>query len=248
MTDDLLDDSEDPQIDPNKDYLADLVGEDKKYKSNEDLAKAYAHADSYIEMLTKERDEFRPEYQRLLDESKTRARLEDLIAQLEGQQSLTSREDNTHNSNEDTKPAYDPTQVESLISSKIQQHEQTKKETDNYNKVMDRLSERFGSNYKNVLKEQAKSLGLDNEDVNLMARKNPNLFFKTFDLNARQTETFESPTRSDVQFAPKTKEKRGWNYYQKLRENNPQAWLDPKIAVQMDKDLQAMGRDEFYAN
>lgn len=248
----LFEQTEDDQIpfDENKDYLDELVGEGKKFKDVSDLAKGKAYSDSYINTLILQRDEMRNEYKKLLEESKSRARLEELLTKIEEKdQQLSSREKEIPmNSNEDKQqPAFDPNQLESLIDSKIQQRELTKKEQENYNTVRDRLQERFGKNYGDVLKEQAESLGLSDEEINLMARKNPNLFFKTFDLTTPQKQDFQSPPRSEQRssLAPKT-EKRNWNYYLKLKEKDPMAWFDPKIAVQMDKDLQAMGQD-FYS-
>ena len=80
-----------------------------------------------------------------------------------------------------------------------------------------------------------------------MARTNPNLFFKTFDVGSTKSqETFQSPPASALQgYTPPKNQKRTLSYYQELRKKDPMIYYDPKIAVQMDKDAQALGKDFF---
>lgn len=248
---DLFDQQNDQlQDDPNKNYLEELVGEDKKFKDVESLAKGKYQSDHYIETLTRSLDELREDYKKLSEQYNSGPKLEELLDRLEKAQQPPTSRDNTPTSNEDTTPKYDPATVESLISSKIQQYEQTKKESDNFKAVQDKVKERFGSNFKDVLKQKADALGLGDEDVNKLARTNPNFFFKTFDVDETNVENFQAPPRSDLNtgnFTPKGGQKRTWTYYQKLRRDNPMLYNDPKTRVQMDKDSQALGMDFFDA-
>jgi hypothetical protein len=238
-------DGDQVNIDESKNYLEELVGEGKKFKSPEDLAKGKAYSDAHIALLEKRFDELRADYLKQREELTAGAKLQELLDKLETTQASRIE---THEPNDNAKPELDLTQVESLVSSKIQQHEQTRREEENSIKVMAKLKERLGNNYKDILKSQSDALGLSEEDVNLMAKKNPNLFFKTFDLDKVTTsDGFQAPPRSDKksEFAPKVGEKRTWSYYLKLKEKDPRAWLDTKIAIQMEKDAQALGKD-FY--
>jgi hypothetical protein len=150
------------------------------------------------------------------------------------------------NVRQDTTPVIDQKQIESLVSSKIQEHELTKKQQENFNIVRSKLTERFGSNYQSVLREQSESLGLTDNDVNDLARKSPRAFFKTMGLDREETrESFQSPPRSSQRsdnFAPST-QKRTWSYYQKMRKENPEAYTSPKIQAQMHRDYVDQGRD-----
>ena len=231
------------QIDENKDWHTELVGEGRKYKDDKALALSRVHADRHIAFVEGENAEMREEILRLKQEVNAGAKLQELLDKIDTQQQLTSREP-TPNSNEEMKPALKLDEVESLVSSKIQQHEQQRKEQDNFNQVKAKLTERFGSNFKDALKDKSDALGLSDEEVNTMARKNPNLFIKTFDLNV-QGETFQTPPRTSGVFAPKLPQKRNWAYYQDLKKKTG-AW-DKATRLQMEKDAQALG-EAFYEN
>jgi hypothetical protein len=246
--DDLFNQNEDQiQIDETKNYLEDLVGDGKKFKTPEELARGKFESDSYIKILEKRLDMSRQDLESLRNEYNAGKSLKELLDQMNDKQPTTSREQ-TQNPNEVQPPAYKPEELESLVSSKIEQHEQSKKERENYNQVQAKLLERFGNSYKDALKSQALTLGLSDDEVNSMARKNPNLFMKTFDLNEpKKTEPFSAPPtsmrRSDS-FAP-TSEKRNWNYYMEMYRKDPKSWYEPKISVQMHNDAIALGED-FY--
>src|SRR5678815_2601198 len=130
MADNLLDqtnDNQPEQIDPNKDYLTELVGEGKKFKSPQELARGKYEADQYVRTLERQKDELRSDYLKLKDEQAARAKLEDLIDQWSNKQQSSS--DNTQaNEQQTTKPVIDSKEIESLVSSKIQEHELTKKQ------------------------------------------------------------------------------------------------------------------------
>jgi hypothetical protein len=243
----LLDNSNDQiELDPNKKYYDELVGEAKKFKDNEALARGKFEADIHIQTLQRRLDEMREDYKKVYEESKTAPKLQDLLNKIEQMQTPASRE--TPPSNEDNRPAaIDPEQIESLISNKLMQHEQTRKQTENLNLVQTKVKERFGDNFKSALKQQADALGLTDDDVNNMAKNNPNLFFKTFDVNTpRGNELFQTPPQSERNgFTPKGNQKRTLSYYENLRKQDPMLYYDPKIAVQMDKDAQALGNEFF---
>lgn len=255
MTDTLLStDSVDKTKDDNKNYLDLLVGDGKKFKDVEALARGKYESDQYIPVLIKSLDEqreemerLRKEYLELKQEYDSRARLDDLLDNLD--KSPNTRSDTLPNAANDVKqPTIDPKEIESLVSRKIQEHEMTRKEQENFNLVRDRLKERFGDNYQNILKESMEALGLGENFVNELARKHPQVFFKTFgiDSNNSSREQFLPPPSSSnlsATFSPKT-EKRTWSYYQKMKRENPTLYWDPKTRVQMHRDALTLG-DEF---
>lgn len=233
-------------VDPNKDYLADLVGEGKKFKTDKELARGKYESDLYIKTLEKKQDELRADYLKLREDYTARAKLEDLVDQLASkpvQQPLSE----PPIAEVKDKPGYDPKEIESLVSNKIQEYELTKKQTDNFNTVRSRLREQFGDKYQDVLKQQIQDLGLSEEDVNALARKSPTAFFKTIGIDKpEQQQTFQTPPASSVRsdsFAPKGASKRTWNYYQEMKKNNPKQYYDPKTNVQMHNDYIALGKE-----
>jgi len=248
MTLNLLDETtvdDQPTFDPTRNYLEEYVGEGKKYKTIEDLAKAAFHKDVHISTLERRQDEMREDLLKTREQAVAAERLQELINRLDTA-NLTSRE--TPQSNEDNRPGVDLNAVESLVSSKFQEMKLSEKQEQNYQLVEQKLTERFGSNYKSVLKDQAKALDLTDDEVNLMARNKPHLFLKTFGLDAEpKVDSFQTPVRSNTRttsFAPNV-QKRTLSYYQNLRKENPNLYFDKKIAVQMDKDAIALGKDFF---
>lgn len=248
MTDSLLAEDLTPQLDDTKNYLADLVGEGKKFRTAEELARGKYESDSYIETMKRRQDELREDYLKLKADYDARAKLEELL-------DLNNIPRNQPKSNElplvtdKESPKLDPKEIESLVSKQIQEHESNRKQTDNFNIVKNKLIERYGRNYQTVLADQISELGLTEADVDALARKSPNAFFKTMGLDQPvKTENFQAPPRTQQRsdnFAPRGEKKRSWSYYQELKKSNPRLYLDPKIAVQMHKDAQEMG-EAFY--
>jgi hypothetical protein len=243
--DSLVDVQEDlPIIDENKNYFEELVGEGRKYRDQEALAKSRIHADRHIAIVEKQNEEYRKMALEFKEQADAGAKLQDLSNRIEEQLKQLASRETTPNSNEDNKPSVNLDDIESLVSNKIQQHTQNQKETENYNQVKSKLEEKYGENYKTVLKQKSKSLNMTDDEVNALARKNPNLFLKTFDLLEQQSVNFQSPPQSSG-FNPKPAQKRTWSYYMEMKKKDPKAWLDRKIAIQMEKDSQALGSEFF---
>lgn len=226
--------------DANKDYLQDLVGEGKKYSSFEEaaraLAKKAAHADPLIETLTKKQDELRSDYLRVVEESKTRAKLEDIINQMESKRNQQSESEYPA---KDTAPSLDIQTVEELFSRKFQETEKQKIEKQNFDLVESKLKERYGRDFANALKEQIADLGMSQDEVNFMARKNPRVLIKALGLEEKPKAEalFPSTPRSNQRpegFRQQTDNTiKSWSYWQKLKETDPKQYYSPKTNVEM---------------
>jgi hypothetical protein len=230
-----------PRIDDSKNYFEELVGEDKKFKTPEDLAKGKYQSDLYISQILERQDELRNDYMKLRDEYNSRAKLEELVDQLSQKQQLAS---NDSTDVKDKPPTFDPNRIDSLIDSKITERELNRRQTENFNKVKDKLIERFGERYQTVFKQQIDNLGLTEDYVNDLARRSPTAVFKTFGLDQEpQTQSFQSPFSSSVradQFARKPQE-RTWSWYQDLKKKDPKVYWDKKTQNQMMLDHQSLG-------
>ncbi len=246
MTDDLLNGKLDntPQFDENKDYLAELVGEGKKFKTPQDLAKGKAQSDLYIEDMKRKQDELRADYLKLRDDATSRAKLEDLLNQLEAKQQTNNRE-NLEAKKED-KPVIDPKAIEDLFDKRFSEMESSRKFKENNKLVGDKLKEAYGENYQPTLLKQLETLDLTTDEFNDLAKRKPNLLLKTLGLDGTKSnaDNFQAPPRTSNrsnQFAPSGAEKRTWAYYQKLKAENPKLYYDPKTNVQMFNDHQTLG-------
>jgi len=251
MTDLLQPQADQPeQIDPNKHYLSELVGEGKKFADTEALAKSKLHADQTIDLMKKRLDELTDDYKKVREENVTKAKLEDLLNQLATRQSSSdippAKDDNQP-------PPFDPAQLDKLVETKISAAKIAEKEQVNLNAVQTKLIERFGPNYQNTIKQQIETLGLSSEDFHALAKKSPSALFRTLGMDQQNQENFQAPFQSSQRkdnFAPTGAKKRTWAYYQELKRTDPQAYYyDRNIAVQMQKDAIELGesfRDGDY--
>lgn len=245
MTDDLLSGAGKTasQIDPNKDYLLELVGEGKKFKTPQDMARGKAEADVFIETLTREKDELRNEYLRIKEDSDKRAKLEDLIDRFSNKLQQPASSEHTP-ANVDNQPKFDPTQLESLVANEYQKNKKLEKEQANFRMVQDKLKERYGDNYPTILQNQMEDLGLTADQINNLARTAPKAFFNTLELNEVKKDSFQTPvgsTQRSNAFQGKGQTKRTWSHYQEMKQKNPGLYMDPKTNLQMDKDHQELG-------
>jgi hypothetical protein len=229
MTDDILD------LTDNKKYL-DLMPESQR--DPEALAKAKFNADAHIKNLEMRLDELRQDYLKVSADSQTRAKLEDLIRQMEGKQQL-SRESQLASSEQPSakevqeKPTIDFNEVDRHLANRLQQYEVEKKHAENAAFVKNKLKERFGDNYSDSVNQQITDLGLTAEDFNALARKSPAALLKTLGVDNIPRETYQAPPRGSSGFNPKIEPKKTWAYFQKLKQENPNLYRDPKTTNEM---------------
>lgn len=243
MTETLLSESN-TEIDPSKDYLSMLVGPDAKFKDPQELARGKYEADLYIDTIIKQKDDQTREILELRSELNTRAKLEEMIDQINQKQQTFS---STLPEAKDNPKPFDPKETESIFDRKLQEYEESKKAKENFQQVQLKLREQYGNGYANVLKDKMVSLHLTEDYVNDLARRSPDAFLKLMDLDEnRRQDTFQSPPRSAQrpdQFAPKTRD-RTWTFYEDMKKKDPNAYWNPKTQVQMHQDLMQLG-DKF---
>lgn len=247
MAEDLFsqDDNLETQIDNNKNWFEELVGENKKFKTPADLAKGKAESDHYIRILEKRLDDLRNDYTSLRNDATSRANLEQLVNQLREAQRPASSDNQNANEDMSNKPVFNPDEVKSMISNELQEFEKKRSAEQNYKLVSDKIRQHFGNNYQSALTQQISELGMSPEEFNDLARRNPNLVLRTLGLDRPATQdTFQPPPRGSQQtsFTPTT-EKRTWSYYQKMKRENPAQYHNPKTAIQMEKDYLALGTE-----
>lgn len=222
---------------PSTDTLREEILAKWKDKSKEEILEGKVNADLHAKTLEKEKAEMYSMYKSVYEENQAKAKLQEYIDQLN--KPVDNQVANTP-ANEVKEPPFDP---DKFFSEKISSYEKQKKEAENFAKVQSKLKERLGTNYANVLQDRYSELELSNEDMNALAVKSPEAYFRAIGLDDKPQSSFTSPPRSSQRndsFAPKTV-KRDYNYYQELKKTNPMLYLDPKIAVQMEKDAQELG-------
>src|ERR1041385_489926 len=184
-------DQDDIVIDDKKNYLEELVGDDKKFKTPEDLAKGKYHADQTIESMKRRLDQSTEDYKRVREENVSRAKLEEYIDRISKGQPSNNDNQNTPG-NQNTQPEMDFSKVEQIVSERIKQEKAAEVAQNNLSTVERKLKERFGDSFSTVLKRQTEELGLTPEEATALARRSPAAFFRTFGVDRpANTETFQ---------------------------------------------------------
>lgn len=247
MNETLLDGQTEDNLNPQELSYEDLIA---KYGDENGITKKVNAADNHIKILETRMDQLRGEYERVLAESKAAPKLQDLLDRLENLETNPASRETNPLSNEDNRTVIDETKIDSLLTNKLEQLRTQEKQQQNFNSVFQKAKETLGDNFKTILKQRADSLALSDAEVDSMARNNPNLFYKTFDITTPRQESFQAPVTSQVRqsnFNGGNNQKRTMSYYNELAKKNPRIYFDPKIAVQMDKDAQELGSAFFDA-
>lgn len=236
-----------PNLENVDDPFAALVGEGKKYKNEQDLAKSVLHKESHIQRIERENAEMRD----LIAKNDRTARLEEMMTQLLQKNSAPSsdtppqvREELPVNVNKNLSDDDIETKLEQLFTKKTV--EQTRKA--NLSVVKDRLVEAYGDNFADVVKQKASELGLEENEINDLASRNPKLFFKTFDVQTSPTKTAPVTVRNALNTSipnvtsdgPKPR-----SHYLNIKRKDPAAYYQPAVQRQMEADALKLGATFF---
>lgn len=210
-------------LDQDKDYLTELVGEDRKFKTVNDLAKGKAESDAFIARLQEEQ-------QALRDELATRIRYEEFLDKLDSATRNSDDNQDDHDPDRSTNTVMKPEDIERLLDLKLREREQRNTVQQNLNAVKAKLNEVFGPNYALRLKEQANQLGVTSEFLDNLAATQPKAFYRLLNIDTtRKVDNTLTPPRSEVTFVPNTGQKKDWNYYSDLRKKDPNLYWSPRI-------------------
>lgn len=242
MNESLLDQQKDElEFDENKNWLDELVGENKKFKSPEELAKGKAHSDAYIALTLRQKDELIAENKRLREENVTGSKLQDLITKLE--QSRLPSENTPAEGVPNVKPPT-PEELDSFFDRKIQEKELRDRQSSNFNQVKNKLQEVYKDRYPDVLRKQLTEMGVSPESFDSLARNNPTVAIRALGLDKQQeTETFAAPPTTRERFMPTSQPKRTWTWYQEQFKKKPELYNDARFNTQMNNDYMRLGNE-----
>lgn len=236
MNDPLID----PPSEPSNFYEA-LVGENKKFKDNESLAKAKWNSDSYVKVLESRSDLQRDRISQLEQELKDRTNLEDLVNHIKA--TPASSEQPKANV-EPEKPQLD---IDSLVEKKVAALAAAGKAQQNWDQVKTKIKERYGDNVPDSVRTQIESLG---EIGAQLARSNPDAFLKAIGVSAEQAprQTFQAPPNRTVRtdtFTPKGPVEKTWAYWQDQFKKDPSLHHNKRVAVEMHNAAIELGERFF---
>jgi hypothetical protein len=232
-------------VDPNKNYMEELVGDGKKFKTPEELARGKYEADQFIERLKREQEALRQELN-------SRKRLEEVADLLTSQQKSQSNEGPPPARQDGEKSnTLTPEQLELMLEERLTKREQQRSRDQNITSVKQKLTEAFGQNYAAKLQQEATNLGVTREYLTNLAAESPQAFYRLVGLDAgsrQQDTTLFSPPPSSVNtssFAPNVTGERTQGYYDKLKQSDPRTYWSPKVQNEMHRDAQRLGARFF---
>ncbi len=226
--DDLPDDS-DVTIDESKDYLTELVGEGKKFKSVEELAKGKAYADSAIDVLKRKLDD-------LNKELNTRVSLEQFLDKQKNPAVVTPPVVPPVEQN----AGLDDSTLEERLLKILETREAQKTTESNAQRVQRVLVEQFGDQAQHLINNKAKELGMSTQALKELASKTPTAFFRLVgvDESAQRTPAgVPAPRQNTNSFGNQGQVVKNEAYYLKMKRDDPKTYFKPSTTSEMMRSM-----------
>lgn len=220
-------------IEDGKDYVSELVGDDKKFKSVSDLARGKLEADNYINTLTSRLDELRKE----LD---SRTSLDQFLTEMKGLKAPVQNEQ-VQPSTPAQVPAgsLDDSVLEEKLAALLERRRAQERSESNLDQVQRVLSETYGDQASSVINKKAKDLGMSVKDLQALATNSPQAFYQLVGVQERNPVQSLAP-RSTLNSlsTPNNLGVKNKAYFDKMKKENPRAYHDPKTTNEMVRAMQ----------
>lgn len=240
MADTLFDAPVTPEIDPEKDYFSEQVGEGKKYKDQTAAGRALVEKDNHITRIESENAEMRS----ALLKSKS---MQDLIDQMAAQRptppvippvTIPAKAG-------DPEPQTQP-KVEDLVRAEVNKITAIKTSSDNRKRVAEVLRANYGPGFKTVLEQKIEALGVGPEFIDNLAGNSPQAVLQLLGISetVRPTTVAAPATRTN----PGTSGQNGaknFAFYENMRKTDKAKYFSSRNTQEMITALETQG-DDFY--
>lgn len=198
--------------------LTALVGEKQKYRSVEDLAKAYVHADTFIEQLKEENKKLKEE----VTKAKT---VDEALQQLQQQQQVSV------NTKSESMSADD---IAAIVQQQISGLETAKTREANLLQADKLMKEKFGDKAMEVFNNAA--IGPKRQVLMELAATDPNMFVALFN---QQTPQIAAPDVASVSQVPQSFSRNEWGkeWVADVRKNNPTRYYSTEFQIELQKKV-----------
>lgn len=149
-------DNQQPKEISGEDALKLLVGEEGKYSSVEELAKAMVHSQNHIQQLESENHTFKEQVQK-------QASIDEVLAAIQQQQAQPPASENVppQDPSGDTPPKSEPVDIDSRIEEYLNSRDAQSRAKANRAKVLDSLAQQLGEAASERYKATAQRLGVN---------------------------------------------------------------------------------------
>lgn len=229
---------------PQESYVQKLVeAKGENWKDPEVLAKGKLEADGYIKTLEEQLAQMR-------EDMKKQDYQAQILEQLQNKATEPTTVDPATPNNigstdaQNTTASLSENDLESLVEKTLMKREKDSVIKQNLAQVDQELVNSFGTEAAAKVQEKAQELGMSMERLRDIAAESPTAFFA---LIGRPQQTFSPMVQGSVRTEGvnmQASATRDWNYYQKLRRENPNQYYSPKVQQQLIQDKMKMG-DKF---
>lgn len=208
-----------------------LVGEGKKFKDQEALAKAKAEADAFIERLKSEQDQLRQELS-------TRVSVEDQLKKLNESRQIPNNTENAPSANTPPTDSQRP-DVAAQVREALQQELRNQTSRTNVNAVSVRMTELLGDKVGDFVSSKATELGVSVKDLEAMASRSPEAFYRMVGVEGTQRPGTTAPPKADLNPLGALHQggvrEGSYEFYENIRRTNPTLYFTPKIQTALHK-------------
>lgn len=205
-----------------------LVGEGKKFRDNEALAKAKFQSDNFITQLQRENAELREKAQKAqsLEEIKT--------------QILSGLKQETPVVPPAPQPGEQPQapNIEEIVTKALEAKEASRKAATNREVVSKAMQEKFGADAQIILREKAGELGLSLDYLARVANDSPAAFFRLIGVDTQKTVAPNAPApRGTIQSIPNSQSGQ-----------RTKSWYDAEKRKTQDRNILRQLQDQEMAD
>ena len=235
-----------PVDDSNRDYSAELVAaKGEQWNEMAVVAKGYLAAQAHIDNQQTQIDEMKETLGK-------NDYMKEILARLDAQPSPPPSGDVPPSDIGSTDADSPPTtasveQIKELVEKTITDREVSNTASRNLAETDAKLTEMFGTEADNVVIAKGRQLGMSKERLKELAAESPNAFFtligeaSTKETNRTLGDSSMNPDHTNLHRASE----RDWNYYMKLRKDNPKLYRTGKVQMQMHADRERLGAEKF---
>ena len=229
---------------PQESFLQKLVeAKGDNWKDPEVLAKGKLEADGYIKNLEDQIAQMREDMKKQDYQAQILEQLQNKAAETTTAQTAMPN-DNGSTETQNTTASLSENDLESLVEKTLVKREQDSVIKQNLTQVDQELVNSFGTEAEATVRKKAEELGMSLSRLRDIAAESPTAFFS---LIGQPQKTFSPMVQGSVRTEGvnmQASNTRDWNYYQKLRRENPNQYYSPKVQQQLIQDRMNMG-DKF---
>ena len=220
---------------PGKSAFDQLVGSDRKFKTQEDLAHAAIEKDRFIEQLKRETKGLREELDRALKDKNTDKRLEEIMTRLNQPTAQPSTEVTTPL--ERTAPAPNQEDINDIVKRALENELNSRTAVQNANKAIAALKSAFGDNYATRLEQRTQEIGFTKAEMNALAARSPEAFMEL--VNPGKVVRHQEPPRSgyNTSAQPQDSGEKTYSTFEKMRTSTDpmerQRYWSPQIQLEI---------------